>query len=231
MSARPWTAQERLIVREMYPDHATKTVANRLGRSEKSIYSAAHDMGLHKSAAYLACDLSGRVQRGKQLPALVKNQFLPGQVPWNKGIKGSTGLHPNSRAHHFASRAASESRNYVPIGSLRTTKDGYLEQKVTDDRSLSPARRWVALHRLVWEQAHGPVPAGRIVVFKPGTKTVQPHELTADRLECISRAENALRNNPGTGNPQIQRLLQLKGCITRQVNKITRAASAEKPTP
>jgi hypothetical protein len=37
-------------------------------------------------------------------------------------------------------------------------------------------RNWVAVHRLVWEQAHGPVPPGHIVVFRPGRHTTDLDE-------------------------------------------------------
>jgi hypothetical protein len=107
---------------------------------------------------------------------------------------------------------------------LRVCSDGYLERKLTDDPAIVPARRWVAVHRIVWEAAHGPIPAGHIVCFKPGKKTAVLEEVTSDRLECITRAENARRNHPRNHSPELARLVQLKGAITRQVNRIAREA-------
>jgi len=75
------------------------------------------------------------------------------------------------------------------------SRDGYLERKVSDDRSIQPARRWVAAHRLVWEAAHGPVPAGHIVRFKPGMHTTVAEQITVDRLELYSRAANMAQNS------------------------------------
>lgn len=80
------------------------------------------------------------------------------------------------------------------------------------------------MHRLVWEAANGPVPAGHIVVFKPGMRTVVLEEITLDRVELITRAENARRNHPRSRDPELGRLVQLKGAITRQVNRIAREA-------
>ncbi|MFA9287955.1 HNH endonuclease signature motif containing protein [Comamonas sp. SY3] len=110
--------------------------------------------------------------------------------------------------------------NYVPIGTVRLTKDGYLERKVTDDPNIYPARRWIALHRLLWEASHGPIPPGHIVIFKAGQKTAIEADLTIDRLECISRGENAKRNHPRSKSPELAKLVQLKGAITRQVNRL-----------
>ncbi|MNR62573.1 hypothetical protein D3C85_1846370 [compost metagenome] len=47
-------------------------------------------------------------------------------------------------------------------------------------------------------------------------------EITADRLECITRGENAERNHPRARSPELAKLVQLKGAITRQVNRIAR---------
>jgi hypothetical protein len=92
-----------------------------------------------------------------------------------------------------------------------------------------PTRRWKAVHRLVWEAANGPIPAGHIVVFKPGTKTVAEAEITADKLECITRTENLRRNHPRNKSPELGRLVQLKGAITRQVNRIAREHAESNP--
>ncbi len=230
MTRHRWTPESLATLRRLYPDHTADVVAKVIGCSVKAVYTQAREQGLAKSAAFLASDKSGRVQRGKQNPAMVANQFKAGHRTWNKGKPGTTGLHPNCRATQFKpGRPPEEARNYQPIGSLRISKDGYLERKVTDDPSLVPARRWVAVHRLAWEAEHGPVPAGHIVVFRPGMKTTVPELITADRLECISRAENARRNHPRNKSPELAKLVQLKGAITRQVNRITREAKEAQP--
>ena len=225
MNRRFWTDAEVAVLREFYPNERAQDVAKRLGRTLSSVFQRARAMGLEKSAAFLASDLAGRIQRGKQSPKMIANRIKPGDVPWNKGVKGATGVQEGCRATQFkAGRPANEARNYVPVGSLRVNADGYLERKLTDDPSIYPARRWVAVHRLVWEAAHGPIPAGHIVVYRPGMKTVVEAEITVGRLECISRAENAHRNHPRNRDPELGRLVQLKGAITRQVNRINREA-------
>ena len=80
------------------------------------------------------------------------------------------------------------------------------------------------MHRIVWEAAHGPIPREHIVCFKPGKKAAVLEEVTPDRLECITRAENAKRNHPRSRSPELAMLTQLKGAIARQVNRITREA-------
>lgn len=226
---RPWTDAQLAVLRRFYPDLRAADVAQVLDRSVGSVHRKAAELGLCKSEAFKQSDASGRTQRGKTNPGVQAAQFKPGHTPWNKGKPGTAGLHPNSRATQFkAGRAPEDARNYRPIGSLRVTRGGILERKVTDDRSRVPARRWTPVARLVWEAAQGPVPANHLVVFKPGTHTTDVNLITADRLECISRAENAQRNHPRNKSPELAKLTQLKGAITRQVNRIVREAQEQR---
>jgi hypothetical protein len=101
---------------------------------------------------------------------------------------------------------------------LRTTKDGYLQRKVSDTGH--GATDWRAVHALVWESAHGPIPKGSVVIFKPGRKTTDESAIAADGLECLSRAELMRRNSVHSKYPpEIARLVQLRGAINRQINK------------
>lgn len=226
-----WSEHEIAELRKLYPDNTAKAVSLVIDKSERAIYQKAKALELRKSAAFLASAQSGRVQHARQHPNMIAARIQPGAVPWNKGIKGSTGTQPGCRATQFkadGSLRGAAQHNYQPIGTLRTSKDGYLEQKVTDDHPV-PARRWVAVHRIVWEAERGPIPAGHIVAFRPGMKTAVLDEVTADRLECISRAENARRNHPRSKSPELAKLVQLKGAITRQVNRIAREAKEAQP--
>lgn len=221
MNGRAWTFAELYALKATYADHRTEDIARALDRSVTQVYAKAKVLGLQKSEAFRASDLSGRVQRGRQDPRMRATQFRPGLTPWNKGTHFVAG--GRSAETRFKARRPEESSNYKPIGSLRVNADGYLERKVSDDRSRAPARRWVGEHRLVWEKAHGPIPRGHVVVFKSGLRTAVLEEIIADRLECISRAELQKRNSIHTRfPPEVRQLYQLKGAITRQVNRITR---------
>ena len=70
---------------------------------------------------------------------------------------------------------------------------------------------------------HGPVPPKHIIVFadrKQATTVLE--EITVEKLICISRAENARRNSLYSKDHELGRLAQIKGAITRQINRITR---------
>jgi hypothetical protein len=211
-----WTAEQLDTLHSLYANYSTEDVATVLGRDARSVYQKANSLGLKKSAKYLASPAAGRWD-GKRGGA---TRFHKGQAAWNKGVKGVVGVQEACRATQFKrGRPAHEARNYVAIGSLRITKDGYLERKMTDDPAMAPARRWVAVHRLVWIEAHGAVPAGHVVVFKQGMKTTEPEEITLDKVECISLAENMKRNTLHRYPKEVATLIQLRGVLNRQINK------------
>lgn len=221
---RYWTTTELVLLHLRYPSEPSAELARSLGRSVAQVYAKASQLGLHKSDTFLAGARSGRVQRGRTDPRMCATQFAPGIVPWNKGTHYVAG--GRSAEHRFKpGRPAHEARNWRPIGSLRVNADGYLERKLTDDPALYPARRWARVHHLVWEAAHGPVPAGHIVVFRPGRRTTELAAITADALECITRHELMRRNSVHAYGPEIARLSQLRGAITRHINSQAKAAA------
>jgi hypothetical protein len=214
---RPWTALEEQLLRELYPDLPCVDVAALLDRSCLAVYQVARRLDLFKSDAFHASDMSGRVQRGRLSPAMKATQFKPGIVPWNTGTHWVAG----GRSAETRFKKGHKPQTWVPVGSFRISGDGALERKVNDLPGPNHVR-WHPVSRLVWEAANGVVAKGHMVVFKPGRKTQVLEEITLDRLECISRAENARRNHPRSSNPELAKLVQLKGAITRQVNRIAR---------
>lgn len=218
-----WSDEQIALLHKLYPDNRTEDIAPRIGRSAKSIYSKAKLLGIKKSAAFLASGLAGRLDgvRGGA------TRFKKGQVPANKGLRRPGWAPGNMAVTQFKKgRSASEARNYVPIGSYRISKDGYLERKTTDDPSIYPARRWSFVHRLVWIETNGPIPDGHMVVFMKGQRTSKLEEITIDRLECISLAENMRRNTFHNYGPEVAKAVQLRGAITRQINKRERKKAA-----
>ena len=220
-----WTADELHTLQERFPHEPSASIARDMGRALASIHNKAHALGLKKSPAYLQSEAyKAPLRENGRTNLAVKNAgFKKGNVPLNKGKKMPPGWAPGRMAstQFKKGRAPSESRNYLPIGALRLSKDGYLEQKVTDDHPV-PARRWVAVHRLVWEAANGPIPDGHKVAFKPGAKTTERDEITLDKIELVSFAEMMRRNTRHNLPIEISLAIQAKACLTRAINRATR---------
>jgi hypothetical protein len=203
------------LLRQWYPIYATRVVAGALDVPVAAVYQKAQRLGLGKSPDFLASTASGRL--GRHNVGGVSTRFAKGQVPWNKGTHFVSG----GRSAETRFKPGQKPRSWLPVGSYRIVPDGILELKVNDLPGPNHIR-WHPVHRLVWIKAHGPVPPGHLVVFKPGRRTSVLEEITLDRIECISRADNARRNHPRSKSPELARLVQLKGAITRQVNRIVR---------
>ena len=97
-----------------------------------------------------------------------RTSFKAGQIPWNKGIHFESGGRSHETRFKKGVMSGKAAINYVPIGTLRISKDGYLKRKMTDDHTLKPKMRWAPVHQIVWQKAHGPIPTGHIVVYRKG---------------------------------------------------------------
>lgn len=198
------------IVRDLYADMPTERLAELLGRSTSSTYNAAAKLGLHKSAQYMASPQACRLRQGDNVGAATR--FHAGQTPWNKGMKG---LQMGGVATQYkpGNRSGKAVELHKPIGTERISKDGYLQRKINDDMPLH--RRWRGVHLLLWEESHGPIPPGHAVVFKNGNKA----DIRLDNLELVSRGALMKRNSYHNYGKDIAQLVQLKGAVTRVINR------------
>lgn len=225
MSGQPWIHADLAILKRRYPNMQTAELARELGRSVSATYNRAFGMGLRKSDAFMASERSGRIARGRQHPNMIAHQFPKGHVPANKGLC-RPGWAPGRMAQtQFKKGQLSglAAENLLPIGAERVGKDGILQRKVNND--MPSQRRWKSVHTIVWQENNGAVPRGFIVVFRPGKKTTVAAEITPDRLELISRAENMRRNSYLARYPkEVADVIRMRGALNRKINNRSRQA-------
>lgn len=175
---REWQPAELDILRELYPTTDTQQLADMLNRTVDSITSQANIQGVHKTREYIAA----LGKKGTVHPKAVASRFQRGMTTWNKGKKGYMGANATS---FRKGNLPHNTRQDGDLGVRTDSKTGkaYIYQRVS-------LAHWEPLHRLIWEQAHGPIPAGMIVVFRDGDAS----NVTLDNLEIISRVENMNRN-------------------------------------
>lgn len=155
----------------------------------------------------IAALFNGRFTSGitlDQVKSFIKNndlntgrtgRFVKGQVSWNKGKTWDEFMPADSqeRSRSTTFKNGNLPANHREIGDERISKDGYIEVKVAMFRQRKANDCWVMKHRLIWEEANGPVPDGHKVVFKDGDKT----NLDVDNLMLVSMAQHAVMAKRG----------------------------------
>lgn len=208
-SKRFWTEAEQQLLRTRYANEDTAQIAADLGRPIDRVYAKAYALGLRKSEEFLRVCLQRcgeqRAERGRA------TRFQKGLMPWNKGL---TGLPSTGRMTDTQFRKGRKPGNWLPIGSFRTNKDGYLQRKVTDTGY--PPRDWIAVHVLLWEEHKGPVPAGHCVCFKDGNK----QHVELENLELITRAERMRRNTIHRYPPELKDAIRTVSKLKRTIQRV-----------
>jgi hypothetical protein len=203
-----WSEEDIAWLVALWPDVKSALVAEALGRRLTQCYGMAGKLGLKKSAEYLTGPDACRLRR-EDSPGIAY-RFKPGIVPWNTGMKGWTA---GGRSAETRFKKCQKPANWLPIGSHRLM-DGYLQRKMTDTGY--PPRDWVGVHILLWQEHHGPVPAGHKLRFRNGDKT----DIRIENIELITDAENMRRNSYHTNYPpELCRVIQLRGALVRKINK------------
>ncbi|MFM2058428.1 MAG: hypothetical protein RLY71_2813 [Pseudomonadota bacterium] len=215
---RFWTAEEEALMREHYADSYTSALAKYFGCSVHRVLRKANAMGLSKSAELVA--EIARIRTTAPGHGSQRTRIQPGAEPWNKGRSFEAG----GRSVETRFQHGNKPHTWVPVGSLRIV-EGTLERKVNDLPGAHTVR-WKPVHRLVWIEAHGEVPPGHLVVFKPGRKTLDPALITLDAVELVTREQHMLRNTVHRYGPEIASIHRLRGLVRRQINH--QANEAEK---
>lgn len=112
------------------------------------------------------------------LKTSARKVWQKGHTPWNKGKKGVSyeGMKPTQFKNGH------KPHNWVPIGSERITKDGYVQVKIQEGKF---QKNWKGKHILIWEEHNGPVPPGHAVIFGDGN----PRNFDIGNLLLVSRKQ------------------------------------------
>ena len=146
-------------------------------------------------------------------------QFKKGH-PSTKGIKMSAEQYRKCSKTMF--KKGNRPHTAVPVGTITVAKtsNGNKEELYYKKKVAEP-NRWKLLHRLVWEEHNGPIPANHVITFLDGDW----RNCDISNLMCISRGANCRANQDGLrfeGNPELTK----SGLLVSELK--TRAIKAEK---
>ena len=219
MNGTPWTPHEIARLRSRYADASCRELAARLGRSRASIYKMAKILGLKKSAAFYARERRRQTKRLRRLGAAYR--FAPGHVPANKGLRRPGWFSGRMRETQFKKGyfPANRDPDFYVLGALRVNAEGYIDMRVS---FAAGARGWRPLHRILWQDAHGPIPAGHIVVFRDRDRL----NVCLENLELITLAEIMRRNTIHRLPAPLKEVIHLLGRVKRKINEKSHHGSA-----
>ena len=186
MKRKRYSEDEDRLIRAFYADVSTQRIADMLGRSYYGVVQRAYNLGLKKSERYEAERMAKAASRVRELGK--KHRFGPGQPPWNKGKR--LPAHVREKIVMTSFRKGHLPANTLYDGCIRERKD-------TDgDRQKwirTAPGEWKMLARHVWEQHHGLIPPGYVIVHRDGDAL----NCEIGNLQLISRAEHAAINRMG----------------------------------
>lgn len=212
MNRRIWTAREIALVREIYPHRPTAEIARQLGhgRTVGKVHAIANKLGVHKTPEFLAQHC--RIRPGQKIGAAFC--YPKGHVPANKGLR-RPGFGPG-RMKETQFKKGQLPHNADPdfyvLGALRVNAYGYIDMRISFAQG---ALGWKALHTILWEDAHGPVPPGHALCFKDRDKL----NVDLDNLELITRAELCRRNSIHNLPPQLKDTIYQLGRLNRRIRR------------
>ena len=206
--ARFWTEEEKNIVREMYPEHLASEIAEIIGKTTVGVQQMAAKLGVRSTPEKIA--RTGKMSQNH--PNVIATRYKKGNVPPNKGKKVSAEVYEKMKPHMF--KKGETPLNYRPVGSERVNVEGYVEIKVADPKT------WKLKHRVIWEEAHGPIPEGYNIQFKDGNSL----NVQLDNLYMISKADQLRNENSSVARypHELRQIIALKGAIKRKINDYNR---------
>ena len=141
-------------------------------------------------------------------------RYPKGHVPNNKGLRRPGWFSGRMRETQFKKGQFPFNRDpaFYVLGALRVNADGYIDMRVSFEPG---AKGWRALHRILWEEAHGPVPPGHIVSFKDGDRL----NVELGNLKLLSLADNMRRNTMHNLPKPLVSAIQLLGALKRKLDR------------
>ena len=146
------------ILEILYPYIPAKVLGDYLGLTVSQVYNRTYKRGIKKDPK-----IKKEINRAKVLEAGKHTRFEKGNKPWNEGKKCPNLLLTNAAKFMFKPGRKPHNTKEDNAVSIRKDTSGrlYYYSKLADSK-------WVLTHRLIWEQANGPIPAKHIVRFIDG---------------------------------------------------------------
>ncbi len=213
-----WTASDDWMMRAFYPHVSNPDLAQRLRCSVLSLYRRAHLLGVHKSEVFLRefCRLRPGATLGAQY------RYRKGHVSSNKGVRRPGFFVGRMRETQF--RKGQQPHNVMPLWSFRFNSMGYLMLK-TGKPAPKPNNGWEWVHKLIWEQANGPLPDFSLA--RLWWKDGDHGNCALSNLELVTAQEHMARTTVHNFPAPLKQVIQLKGALKRRIGRMEKQNAEE----
>ncbi|MFT9004950.1 MAG: HNH endonuclease signature motif containing protein [Liquorilactobacillus hordei] len=126
-------------------------------------------------------------KNNRRLSSGLDGRYHKGHIPANKGKHQAI----TGRMSETMFKPGNRPNNWMPVGTIRKKADGYFYKKIKNDGLFQ--RRWKQLHRIIWEEAKGPIPKGQKLIFLDGNK----EHVKLNNLALVSLQESLEINRNG----------------------------------
>lgn len=192
-----------------YPHANTAEIAHKLGKRIDSIHRKASCLGLRKTEEFKRSMTNPKfLEEGK------KRRFQKGHTPANKGKKMPKQVYDKVKHTMFKpGQIPATAKHFGEPHIHEKTIDGRVE-RIWMIQPIGGKRQVYTSHLL---KKHGIKRNGRVARLKDGYDYSKPP--TIDDIELIDRADNMRLNSYHRYPEEVSKLIQLKGVLTRQINK------------
>ena len=153
--------------------------------------------------------------------------FPKGNVSFNKGKKWNEFMSEKGMLNSLKTtfKKGNKSHNCDPIGTEKWKSDhknrddiGFLYVKVQDGKKQN---NWKQKHRLIWEEANGPIPRGHKVIFADGDRT----HIELSNLILVSNSQMLIMNRRNLiySDPEATETGSLIAKVIDKTNKVRRS--------
>jgi hypothetical protein len=204
-----FTAEQTAYLRENYADTENTVLMEHLGCSLSRLYMKSAALGLKKSDSLIR-EQQRRISLTNH--AFLKNSFRKGNIPLQKGKKVEEFMSPEGLIKFRATQFKPGNKSW------KTKHDGAITvRRDTSGRKYKMIRisesQWELLHRHLWEQHYGAIPAGHNIVFRDGNSL----NCTIENLECISNEELLERNRISSYPVELQTAIKTRNKIIKKI--------------
>lgn len=170
MVGHKYTEEEHEFLHSFIPGHTYKEIVAEWNKT------FAEPITVSRVKGYMA---NHKIKNG------LTGQFKKGNVPYNKGKHIPT----VGRMGETQFKKGNLPHNTKPVGTERITRDGYIEVKIKM-RPNKNGDNWKPKHRIVWEEAYGPIPKGHKLLFLDGNR----QNCCIDNLRIVTDEEELAFN-------------------------------------